>query len=552
MLGYWYEPGKDRAILKIAPEYLKYDDNQGKLYDLWTYVSIQHPKSAYLIQLKGGRKQLSVELTLTDDTLHVYTGSKEKLLVREGKDSGYLLSRLDDMMKGNNSFHTLKIAPSHYPGTEDFTYILRWWIGEYQFAWHGRFYLGKSFMDYKNMLWSIESVQGDFNMILLKIKGIHDGLVNYLVLSKNGKFQTLEKYDPLDEGHPVTSAGLQSQNWPILLAGSGLRGKYVAFNRFGQNDLRHRPSFINIDSSTINLSWEGQWNIISIAKHGPDLYNNYFDRTIYIRKYDEIRRINVRRGIWGSFLLIDYTSYFNHYVIASFTSLRIVLVGIGLFLMTGLVLYFGVRSIIQSQANRKLKWQLFKSRFDPHFIFNALASIQSLINQGENEKVNLYLADFSHLLRNYVDLGDAVTIPIEEDIKWLETYCRLESIRFDFTYQLLVDESVRNSNVKLPPGLVQPLVENSIKHGLSKVADPELFVEYAADHKDLVIKVRDNGPGKEWSQIGQGLYILKDRLKILRRQKRKRIKYSEHLVQNIMPGAQGLLTEIRFKNILSA
>lgn len=85
MLGYWYEPGKDRAILKIAPEYLKYDDNQGKLYDLWTYVSIQHPKSAYLIQLKGGRKQLSVELTLTDDTLHVYTGSKEKLLVRKGR-----------------------------------------------------------------------------------------------------------------------------------------------------------------------------------------------------------------------------------------------------------------------------------------------------------------------------------------------------------------------------------------------------------------------------------------------------------------------------------
>ena len=125
------------------------------------------------------------------------------------------------------------------------------------------------------------------------------------------------------------------------------------------------------------------------------------------------------------------------------------------------------------QKNEKLKRQIavqqlqgVRSQLNPHFIFNALAGIQNLMNKNEVENANKYLARFARLTRNVLDDGQQQMIPIEQEVSVLTDYLEMEQMRFGFKFDINVGEGV-DRQIEIPAMLLQPFVENAVKHGIS-------------------------------------------------------------------------------------
>ena len=193
-------------------------------------------------------------------------------------------------------------------------------------------------------------------------------------------------------------------------------------------------------------------------------------------------------------------------------------------IMAFLIYRTGQKRAREAARKTKLELQAIQAQLNPHFIFNAMGSIQGLINKNEIEKANVYLADFSKLLRNSLNNNEKEMIPLSEELRTLENYVRLEQLRFNFQYTFFVDENIETSNVEIPSLLIQPLIENAIKHGISGLNDNGLLnVSFIKAVNDLVIEVSDNGKGFDVNQksAGQGIRLTRERIKLLNKSKNK-------------------------------
>lgn len=148
------------------------------------------------------------------------------------------------------------------------------------------------------------------------------------------------------------------------------------------------------------------------------------------------------------------------------------------------------------------KLKSLKSQMNPHFFFNALNTLQSYIVANEKKEAVFYLSKFSKLTRSILDMSDRDNISLKEEIETLKVYLDLEKARFDndFQYNIFVDEQLENSDVTIPTLLIQPYVENAIKHGLlHKNANKNLEVTFDKFNDMLMIKIEDNGIGRKRS-----------------------------------------------------
>jgi sensor histidine kinase YesM len=144
-----------------------------------------------------------------------------------------------------------------------------------------------------------------------------------------------------------------------------------------------------------------------------------------------------------------------------------------------------------------------KSQMNPHFLFNALNTIQSYIFMNEKEKASFYLVKFSKLTRMILDFSTKETIPLSEEIKILELYCELEKMRFENTIDIsfYVDEKLNTDAIFIPPMLIQPYVENVFKHGLlHKKNDRKLSIQFLYEPDMLKVVIDDNGVGRKFIQ----------------------------------------------------
>ena len=169
-----------------------------------------------------------------------------------------------------------------------------------------------------------------------------------------------------------------------------------------------------------------------------------------------------------------------------------------------------------------------RSQMNPHFIFNALQSIQTFLLSNKSEDANSYLLKFSKLMRLVLENSQHGEVSLEDDIQALELYMQLESIRLThpFTYKFHIDESVNVENDFIPPLILQPFVENAIWHGLQYKPKPG-HIDIYISKKDnaLYATVEDNGIGRNLSkQVAQpilhkkeslGMKLTEERLKIL-------------------------------------
>ncbi len=149
----------------------------------------------------------------------------------------------------------------------------------------------------------------------------------------------------------------------------------------------------------------------------------------------------------------------------------------------------------------ELEQKALRLQMNPHFIFNALNSIQSQIGTDNEQKARYYLAKFSRLMRQILDNSRQSSITLEEEINTLENYLLIEKFcngdRFD--YQITVDNKIEKDYIKVPPMLLQPFIENAIKHGLKYDNKKRgcIHISFMEENDVLECVVLDNGIGRK-------------------------------------------------------
>jgi two-component sensor histidine kinase len=181
------------------------------------------------------------------------------------------------------------------------------------------------------------------------------------------------------------------------------------------------------------------------------------------------------------------------------------------------------RKMAESEMN------LLRSQIKPHFIFNCLSAIDNLIQTNQVDRATAYLAKFARMLRSVIESTRNDTVPIQKDIETMRNYILLEQFmcngKFEFTID--ADPALAGSDVKVPPMIIQPFLENAIRHGLLNKIEGEriLRIRIELDQDIVRYTITDNGVGrlqsKEFNDINKpghesfGIRITADRIRLL-------------------------------------
>ena len=201
--------------------------------------------------------------------------------------------------------------------------------------------------------------------------------------------------------------------------------------------------------------------------------------------------------------------------------------GVLLLLIGAFLMYKYIKQ--QRLANNLLALKSLRSQMNPHFIFNALNSVNSFIASNDERTANKYLTDFSLLMRAVLENSEEDFISLEKEIKLIELYTKLEHFRFQdkFEYTINVDENIKIEDFVIPPMLLQPYIENAVWHGLRyKKTKGHLDIAITQTKPDEIqISITDDGIGRKKSkalktenqqkQNSKGMGNIKKRVSIL-------------------------------------
>ncbi len=189
------------------------------------------------------------------------------------------------------------------------------------------------------------------------------------------------------------------------------------------------------------------------------------------------------------------------------------------------------------KINLETEQKLLRAQINPHFMFNALNSVQSYISGNDNLKAMTYLAKFSQLMRNILENSRKPLITIEEEVNTLTLYLELEALRFKdtFVFEVNIMHKIIPSRTYIPPMLIQPFIENSIQHGFKNLdRKGRLFIDFYNINGVVSCKIKDNGIGRvkaqEQKQLGKmshkslGIQVIQERLMALSKAGKVKVK----------------------------
>jgi len=226
-----------------------------------------------------------------------------------------------------------------------------------------------------------------------------------------------------------------------------------------------------------------------------------------------------------------------------------------------LLAYLQIRNSRQQKlANNLLALKSMRSQMNPHFIFNALNSVNSYIALNDERNANRYLSEFAILMRTVLENSDEDFIPLTKEIELIELYVKLEHNRFKdkFGYHVFIDSNIKLEDFNIPPMLLQPYIENAIWHGLRyKEAMGELLISMEVyDHETIRIVIQDNGIGREKSKElktenqlkrkSKGMITIKNRIAILNDMYKEKISVN---VTDAFENGEGTKVELLLKRI---
>ncbi len=209
----------------------------------------------------------------------------------------------------------------------------------------------------------------------------------------------------------------------------------------------------------------------------------------------------------------------------------------GLLAIALVYLYFRLRIyLIKKEARQRtqmqqqmaqLEMRALRAQMNPHFIFNALNSIQTFMMKNETEQALSYLNRFARLIRSVLDHSQQNTIPISKEVNMLENYMELEKLRFadQFNYETIIDPAIDADFTEIPTMIIQPFIENAIWHGLlHKKEQGKLLLTFTKMQDRILCTIEDNGIGREksaalkqisgFTHSSRGLQITRDRLSL--------------------------------------
>lgn len=216
--------------------------------------------------------------------------------------------------------------------------------------------------------------------------------------------------------------------------------------------------------------------------------------------------------------------------------------------ISGVVLYKRRKDTLEKKKEAEFNAQVaytemkaLRAQMNPHFIFNSLNSINDYIDKHDTTTATLYTTRFAKLMRMILENSEQKEILLSEDLKALELYMQLESMRMEnkFDYQIKVDEDIDPENTLIPPLILQPFVENSIWHGISKKQGPgKILISIKKEGNMINCIVEDNGIGMKESAVSKtenenqskkslGMKITKARIDIMNKMKKSNAKITE-------------------------
>lgn len=212
----------------------------------------------------------------------------------------------------------------------------------------------------------------------------------------------------------------------------------------------------------------------------------------------------------------------------------------------------------QRYANNMLALKSLRTQMNPHFIFNALNSVNSFIAMSDERAANKYLSEFSQLMRSVLENSEEDFIPLSKEIELLELYVKLEHFRFKdkFEYTVTVDENLQLSEFVIPPMLLQPYVENAVWHGLRyKEEKGHLDIHFKQiDSETVTITITDDGIGRKKSKLlktdnqkkqkSQGMGNIQKRITILNDMYKDKVDVT---VQNMFENEEGTQVVLTLK-----
>jgi tetratricopeptide (TPR) repeat protein len=205
----------------------------------------------------------------------------------------------------------------------------------------------------------------------------------------------------------------------------------------------------------------------------------------------------------------------KNYLIIAISALVLSLCG-------GFFFWFRQRKLKDKQQASDMKQRLLRAQLNPNFLFNCLNSIQRLYVDGKFMQANEFIADFAQLMRDILEKTGRTTIPLYEEMDFIEAYLSLEKRRLGdkFDYEIIMDDEVRNGDFEVPSFIVQPLAENALLHGIlpkNLRGKIEVIVDRLQDDS-LSITVKDDGVGyyhslqKAGKHTSKGMELIKSRL----------------------------------------
>jgi LytS/YehU family sensor histidine kinase len=177
-----------------------------------------------------------------------------------------------------------------------------------------------------------------------------------------------------------------------------------------------------------------------------------------------------------------------------------------------------IESLIWENAVKEFELKTLRSQLNPHFMFNALNSIRALIRE-DPENAQTAVTKLSNILRYSLKIEKTENVPFEEEMQAVADYLALESIRFEerLKYRIFIDP--KSSRIEIPPMMIQTLVENGIKHGISKRTEGgKILINSRVTDSRLIVQIKNSGQVNTEelkNSTGFGINNTKHRLNLL-------------------------------------
>lgn len=293
------------------------------------------------------------------------------------------------------------------------------------------------------------------------------------------------------------------------------------------------------------ISWEHRDSFFSVTS--PDL-NFVYESFGFVRPDDMVFQYKVNNGQWSEWLSKEFFSITNlssgkyivhlrakhgskagtNEVASDVLNIEIRLpfymepnfhlyaLSLGIVFMLFTFIYFWLFRLYRIKTHERenrikyLQIHTLQSQLNPHFVFNVLGTIQGLIVNGNKEIANKYLVSFSKLIRRFLDStikansamdskGMEIEITLSEEIEMLKLYIEFEQLQYEnkFEYTFDIEDQIDTSVFTIPPMILQPFIENAIKHGLMYLDHKGILdIKFYLKDDTLVCEILDNGVGR--------------------------------------------------------